>query len=97
MAGRKGKTGLESNSGGPSTGINNGRIAYTAANSKVMAEAKKRKRGGRAEYKVGGAVAAPRMDKRARGGGVNATSSPFSSAGGGGATKSPFSSAARGR
>ena len=59
--------------------------AYNAAGSNVMKEAKERKSGGRAEYKVGGAVAAPRMDKRARGGRT-----------GGGSDKSPFSSAGSG-
>ncbi len=44
---------------------------------------------------VAGGKSAPRLDKRARGGGVGADKSPLSSAAGkgGGSTKSPFSSA----
>ena len=58
-------------------------VAYTAANSNVMKEAKKRNRGGRADVKHGGDVATPRLDKRARGGrtGSGSDHSPFSSAG----------------
>lgn len=59
-----------------------GRTFYTGAGSKVAKEA--------VEKKDGGCV------KKARGGGVGADKSPFSSAGGGGASKHPFSSAHRG-
>ena len=53
---------------------------YNAQGSNVMKEAKERKRGGRAEYKVGGAVASPRLDKRARGGRAGSDQNPYSSA-----------------
>lgn len=72
-----------------------GRVAYAGGNSNVAKEAAERKDGG----KVMGDKGKGRFDKRARGGGVNATSSPFSSAGkkGGGSDKHPFSSAKTGK
>lgn len=92
MAGRKARKG---------SGF--GMAVESYGNPRVIAEAKQRKRGGRTlaqveseEHKIIGDMAKKRMDKRARGGRTNATSSPFSSAGGGSASKNPFSSA-RGR
>lgn len=56
--------------------------------------------GGAVAKKRGGALAFDgdkgKSIKKARGGGVGADKSPFSSAGGGGASKHPFSSAHRG-
>ena len=74
---------------------------YSGGNSKVADEAKekntggavsappakKRKFGGRTVGAPSGATAAPRLDKRARGGGIQKFST------GGGADKNPFSSA----
>lgn len=61
---------------------------YSGAGSKVIKEARAKKRGG-----------ALSMDgcapKKARGGGVGSDKSPFSSAGGGRASVSPYSSACR--
>jgi len=66
---------------------------YNAKGSKVMKEAKEKKSGGaikkatggKIETKAAGGAAKPRLDKRARGGGVHAsgkdeTASPFSAA-----------------
>ena len=55
---------------------------YTGKGSHLMKEAKERKRGGKVECKASGGKAMPRLDKRARGGGVgkDMTSSPFSGA-----------------
>lgn len=65
-------------------GIGSRATMDAGGNPKVMSEAKERKRGGRAEYKCGGAVSGGRMDKRARGGRTGgADKSPFSSAGSG--------------
>lgn len=76
---------------------------YSGGNSKVAAEAKeknkggavkaqavKRKYGGRTVGAPSGATAAPRLDKRARGGGIPKFAT------GGGADKNPFSSAGAG-
>lgn len=62
-----------------------GKVAYDAEKSNVMKEAKKHAKGGKAmkaECRATGGAAAPRMDKRARGGGTgkDATKSPFSAA-----------------
>lgn len=61
---------------------------YTGKGSHLMKEAKERKRGGKVETKATGGKVAPRLDKRARGGGVKHT-------GGGGKdmTSSPWSGA----
>lgn len=67
-----------------------GKVAYNAEKSNVMAEAKKHAKGGKAmkaECRATGGAAAPRMDKRARGGGIGKTGS------GKDMTKSPFSAA----
>lgn len=58
---------------------------YNAQGSKVMKEAKERKSGGKVEHKATGGAATPRLDKRARGGGVHASGKDT--------TKSPFSAA----
>lgn len=65
------------------------KAVYSGKGSNVIKEAKKKNRGGGLGFDTGGAV------KKARGGGVNATSSPFSSAGGGKASTHPYSSACR--
>ena len=59
-----------------------GKVAYNAEKSNVMKEAKKKATGGKTETKATGGAAAPRLDKRARGGGTgkDMTKSPFSSA-----------------
>lgn len=57
-----------------------GATPYNAQGSNVLAEAKEKKHGGRALGKHGGAKAAHRLDKRARGGRVGADKHPFSSA-----------------
>lgn len=62
------------------SGVGSDTVVY--GNPKVIAAAKARKRGGRADAKVDGEKSGPRLDKRARGGRT-----------GGGADKSPFSSA----
>lgn len=64
---------------------------YSGAGSKVVAEAKAKKRGGALAFE-GESMTKP---KKASGGGVGSDKSPFSSAGGGSASKSPFSSAHR--
>lgn len=63
------------------SGVGSTPVSY--GNPKVIAEAKERKRGGRAEHKVEGKMAAKRLDKRARGGRAGSDKSPFSSAGSG--------------
>lgn len=59
-----------------------GKVAYNAEKSNVMKEAKKKATGGKIETKATGGAAAPRLDKRARGGGTgkDMTKSPFSAA-----------------
>lgn len=57
-----------------------GRVFYAGAESNVAKEAKERKDGGAVEMKHGGKASKGRLDKRARGGGVGADKSPFSSA-----------------
>lgn len=52
---------------------------YEGGGSEVAKEAAEKKKGG-AVHKMHGGAAKPRLDKRARGGRANATSSPFSSA-----------------
>lgn len=72
-----------------------GKVTYSGAGSNVAKEAEEKKDGGKVSgFKCGG-----RLDKRARGGGVNATKSPFSSAGskGSGSDKHPFSNAKTGK
>jgi hypothetical protein len=58
------------------------KVAYDAEKSNVMKEAKKKATGGKIETKATGGAAAPRLDKRARGGGTgkDMTKSPFSAA-----------------
>jgi hypothetical protein len=56
-----------------------GRVVYEGAGSNVEHEAEEKKRGGKVAFMAGGKVA-PRMDKRARGGGVGSNNHPFSSA-----------------
>jgi hypothetical protein len=63
--------------------------AYDAKGSNVEKEAAKKKRGGEVECKATGGGVAPRLDKRARGGGIKGGS-------GKDMTKSPFSAAALG-
>lgn len=63
---------------------------YTGAGSKVIAEAKAKKRGGGLSFDDSG-----KKPRKASGGGVGSDKSPFSSAGGGRASTSPFSSACR--
>jgi len=58
-------------------------LAY--GNHEVLKEAKKRKKGGRAEFKAGGAATTPRLD-RATGGRIGRNT-------GGGCETHPFSSA----
>lgn len=61
------------------TGVRSTPLSY--GNPKVAAEAKQRARGGRAEGgAVPGKAGGGRLDKRARGGGVGADKSPYSSA-----------------
>lgn len=64
-----------------------GKVAYNAEKSNVMKEAKKKATGGKVDTKATGGAAAPRLDKRARGGGIGNTGS------GKDMTKSPFSAA----
>ena len=80
-------------------GVRSTPVSY--GNPKVVAEAKARKDGGRAEYKSGGEVACGRMDKRARGGGVGSTPVSYGNPKVVGearekGSKSPFSSAGGG-
>lgn len=72
-----------------------GGAVYDGKGSNTAKEAEEKADGG----KVEGKKSAPRLDKRARGGGVNATKSPFSSAAGkgGGSNNHPFSSAKTGK
>ncbi len=69
-----------------------GAVAYNAANSNVVREAKEKAGGGKVVGKAcGGPVAPMRMDKRARGGRIGSDKSPFAP----GAAKHPFSSAGK--
>jgi hypothetical protein len=56
--------------------------AVSYGNKDVVKEAKEHKKGGKVACKATGGAAAPRLDKRARGGGVgkDMTKSPFSAA-----------------
>jgi len=70
-----------------------GAVYYTGAGSNVEKEAEEKKHGGRVHKgeKAHGEKPKHRMDKRARGGRTNSTSSPFAP----GSARHPFSSAAK--
>lgn len=74
-------------------------MTHQAKSAVVEKEAGFNRGGGVEVGAVAGGKAAPRLDKRARGGGIGADKSPMSSAAGkgGGSTKSPFSSAKTGK
>lgn len=59
-----------------------GKVQVDGGNPTVIKEAKKHAKGGKIVPKATGGAAAPRLDKRARGGGTgkDMTKSPFSSA-----------------